>query len=247
MAGTMISATSLGLDYTIYSQSAQSLRRAVVKTAIGGKLYGDNDDSVRVRALDNVTFDLQEGDRLGLLGHNGSGKSSLLKVLAGIYEPSAGRLDIRGRVSSMIDIGHGINGDVDAIENIRLLGAMRLLKPRYVNAYIDDILEFADLGSYAHLPVKTYSSGMVMRLLFAAATAFDPDILLLDEWLGAGDANFVDKASKRMNNIVDAARIVVFASHAEEVVRSICNKIMVLRHGRVIHFGPADHFFATRS
>lgn len=243
----MILASSLTLDYTIYSQSAQSLRRAVVKTAVGGKLYGDSDDGVRVRALDNVSFELNEGDRLGLLGHNGSGKSTLLKVLAGIYEPTSGLIDIRGRVSSMIDIGHGVNGDVNAIENIRLLGAMRLMSPSTVNAHIDDILDFADLGNYAQLPLKAYSSGMVMRLLFATATAFDPDILLLDEWLGAGDANFVNKAAKRMTNVVDSARVVVFASHAQEILKSVCNKILVLQGGRVTHYGPADQFFATRT
>jgi lipopolysaccharide transport system ATP-binding protein len=171
----------------------------------------------------------------------------LLKVLAGIYHPSNGTIDIEGRVSSMIEIGHGVEMESNAVDNIRILSAMRLIPSSRMKALIPEILDFADLGAYAYLPLKTYSSGMLMRLLFAVATSFEPDVLLLDEWLGAGDAGFVDRATKRMSNLVDSAKIVVLASHSEGLIRSVCNKLCVLEHGNIVYYGELDRYFEQQA
>lgn len=234
---------NIHLDYTVYSLRAQSIRSAVLNAAVGGRLLKDRHDQVTVRALKDVSFDLREGDRLGIMGHNGSGKTSLLKVLAGIYEPTHGRVDMRGSVSSMIDIGYGIDPESNAVDNIRMLGALRLMSPKRMSDLIPEILEFADLGPYAYLPMKTYSAGMSMRLLFAVATCSQPDILILDEWLGAGDAGFVSKASHRMGQVVEAAKIIVLASHSEGLIRDTCNKLLVLEHGAVVYLGDLDRWF----
>ncbi len=241
-----LAAQNLHLDFTIYSLRAQSIRTAVMNAAVGGRLLKDRNDQVTVRALKDVSFDLREGDRLGVMGHNGSGKTSLLKVLAGIYSPTHGRVEARGTVSSLIDIGHGIDGESNAIDNIRVLGALRLIPLRQMNAMIPEILDFADLGPYAYLPLKTYSAGMQLRLLFAVATSFYPDILILDEWLGAGDAGFISKASARMQQVVDSAKIIVLASHSAALIQQNCNKLLLLDHGSVSYYGDeVDRFFGA--
>jgi lipopolysaccharide transport system ATP-binding protein len=247
MSLSKVELSNVHLDYKIYSLKAQSLRNAVLNVAVGGRLLKSNQDMVSVRALNNISFKLTDGDRLGLMGHNGSGKTSLLKVLAGIYHPSNGTIDIEGRVSSMIEIGHGVEMESNAVDNIRILSAMRLIPSSRMKALIPEILDFADLGAYAYLPLKTYSSGMLMRLLFAVATSFEPDVLLLDEWLGAGDAGFVDRATKRMSNLVDSAKIVVLASHSEGLIRSVCNKLCVLEHGNIVYYGELDRYFEQQA
>jgi len=240
-----LTASNIHLDFTVYSLRAQSIRTAVVNAAVGGRLLKDRSDQVTVRALKDVSFELREGDRLGIMGHNGSGKTTLLKVLAGIYEPTHGRVQAHGTVSSLIDIGHGLDTESNAIDNIRVLGAMRLIPIRRMNSLIPEILDFADLGPYAYLPLKTYSAGMQLRLLFAVATSFYPDILILDEWLGAGDAGFVAKASMRMRQVVDAAKIIVLASHSTDLIRNNCNKLLVLDHGSVSYLGEVEPWFAA--
>ena len=238
----LISAKQISLIYPVYSIRAQSLRNSVINLAVGGKLLRDGQDVVQVRALNDVTFDVLDGDRLGIMGHNGSGKSTLLKVLAGVYEPTGGSLRVEGEVSSMLDIGLGLDGEATGYENIMTMGRMKGLTPRQIRAKLPEIVEFTELGSYMHLPLKTYSAGMTMRLVFGVATSFEPDVLLLDEWLGAGDAHFMDKAKQRMNEVVSSARCVVLASHSFELIREVCNKLMVLEGGVVRYLGPVpDH------
>jgi len=234
------------LNYTIYSSRAQSLRHAAVDMAVGGRLFTGSGDMVVVRAIDQLNLDLKEGDRLGIMGHNGAGKTTLLKVLAGIFDPDRGRIEVRGKISSMIDIGHGADHEANAIDNVKMLASLRQVPREQIPALIADVLEFADLGAYAYLPIKTYSAGMVMRLLFAVATSLEPDILLLDEWIGAGDSGFVEKASKRMNDMVHSAKIVVLASHSEGLIRSVSNKLLVLDKGRAVYLGSSEDYFADR-
>jgi lipopolysaccharide transport system ATP-binding protein len=246
LSDVFIRLESVDLDYTVYSSRAQSIRHAALDIAVGGKLFRGSGDMVVVRALDKLSLHLTEGDRLGIMGHNGSGKTTLLKVMAGIFDPVRGRVDVRGKVSSMIDIGHGADHEANAVDNIKMLAALRQVPPKQIPALIEDTLEFADLGAYAYLPIKTYSAGMVMRLLFAVSTALEPDILLLDEWIGAGDAGFVDKASTRMNDVVHSAKIVVLASHSEGLIRSVSNKLLVLDHGKAVYMGDCDAYFRKR-
>jgi lipopolysaccharide transport system ATP-binding protein len=226
----------------IYSVRAQSIRNAMFNLAIGGKLFKSNSDVVVVRALQNVSFRLEEGDRLGLVGHNGSGKTSLLKVIAGIYEPTRGMVTADGTVTSMISMASGLDVEASGVENIKKLGMMRMLPSRLIKERIPSIVEFSGLGDFIHLPVKTYSAGMQARLMFAVATEFEADILVLDEWLSAGDASFIGKASDRMNSLVDKAKIVVLATHDTNLINRVCNKVLHLEGGNVKFFGTSEQY-----
>jgi len=233
------------LDYAIYSVRAQSLRSAMLDIAVGGRLLKNQQDVTVIRALSNLSLKVHEGDRLALIGHNGSGKTSLLKVLAGIYEPSQGVVDIRGRISSMINIGVGIDTEAPGTQNIRNLGMIQGMSRKEVERRLPGIVEFSELGPFIHMPVKTYSAGMLARLMFAVATDNDADVLIMDEWLSAGDANFVQKASDRVMKLVDKAKILVLASHDTNLVRRICNKVCVMNGGRVAFFGPTEEYFQS--
>ena len=228
------------LDYHIYNIRARSLKNAVFNAAVGGKFFKGESDVVVVRALDNVSFNLKDGDRLGLYGHNGSGKSSLLRVIAGIYPPTRGLRHIDGEISSMIDIGFGIDPEASGLENIRHFSLARGIHPKRVAATLPEIVEFAELGAYVHLPMRTYSAGMHARLMFAVATAYDVEVLVLDEWMGAGDASFTGKAQARMKSMVNSAKIVCFATHSQKQIREVCNMVIHLEAGKIIYFGPVE-------
>ncbi len=235
------------LDYFVYSVKAQSLRNAVFNLAVGGNLYKSQGDVTVVRALENISLDLEEGDRLALVGHNGSGKTSLLKVIAGIYEPQKGIVEIKGKLTSMIAHGAGMDAEASGLQNIRKIGAMRMIPKKIVEGRIDSIVEFSELGDFVRLPVKTYSSGMLARLMFACATEFEADILVLDEWLGAGDAAFMKKASDRMQGFVDKAQMVVLGTHNFGLVQLVCNKVIELSAGRAIFYGTTADWIAWRN
>ena len=226
------------LDYFVYSVRAQSLRNAVFNLAVGGKLYKNQGDVTVVRALENISVNLTEGDRLALIGHNGSGKTSLLKVMAGVYHPASGRVESQGSMTSMIAAGAGLDWEATGLQNIRKLGQMRLISNKAIDAAIGPIVEFSGLGDFVRLPVKTFSAGMMARLMFACATEFEADILVMDEWLSAGDADFIQKARERMNAFVDKAKIVVLGTHDFDLVERACNKVLVLDAGRIAFYGP---------
>jgi lipopolysaccharide transport system ATP-binding protein len=235
------------LDYFIYSVKAQSLRNAVFNLAVGGNLYKSQGDVTVVRALENISFNLVEGDRLALVGHNGSGKTSLLKVIAGIYEPQKGLVEVKGKLTSMIAHGAGLDSEASGLQNIRKLGAMRMLPKKVVEARIDSIVEFSELGDFVRLPVKTYSAGMMARLMFACATEFEADIIVLDEWLGAGDAAFGVKAANRMEGFVDKAQMVILGTHSVGLVERVCNKVIELAAGRAVFSGTTADWIAWRN
>ena len=233
----LIHLNGVELSYPIYSIRAHSLRNTIVNMAIGGKLLKDGRDVIHVKALDKVSFSLEEGDRMGIIGHNGAGKSTLLKVIAGIYEPDRGKVEVTGRISSMIDINLGLDHAFTGRENLLNMGRMRGFTTRQILAKVDEIVEFSELGPYIDLPVKTYSAGMQTRLVFAVATSLDPDILLLDEWIGAGDAGFAQKASQRMKDVLSKSRALVLASHNTSLITDVCNKLLVLNGGSQEYFG----------
>jgi lipopolysaccharide transport system ATP-binding protein len=210
----------------------------MINLAVGGRLLRGSNDVVHVNALEGISFTLEDGDRLGLVGHNGAGKSTLLKVLAGVYEPTRGRVEINGNIASMLDIGHGIDWEATGIDNIRILSRLRGMRSSQINAQLDDIIAFSEIGAYADLPMKTYSAGMSARLIFTLATSFKSDILIMDEWLGAGDAQFIQKATNRMNDLVVHSRVMVLASHNFGLLEATCNKLLVLEKGRMRYFGP---------
>ncbi|ESQ80742.1 ABC transporter ATP-binding protein [Asticcacaulis sp. YBE204] len=232
-----IELSGVSLDYCIYSIKAQSIRNAVLNMAIGGRMLKSGQDVIHIRALDNISFRLTDGDRMGIVGHNGAGKTTLLRVLAGIYEPDVGRVDVTGRISSMIDIGLGLDATFTGRENILHMARRRGYTTKQILSRMEEIIEFSELGAFVDLPVKTYSAGMQSRLVFAVSTNFEPDILLLDEWIGAGDAGFQDKAKSKMNEVLEKSRIMVVATHSWGLVQEVCNKVLVLDGGNQAYFG----------
>lgn len=231
---------SVSVNFPVYSVNARSLKKQFLQLTMGGKLSSGEQNSIIIQALDNISFHLEHGDRVGLLGHNGSGKSTLLRVLAKIYEPSQGSVQVNGKISPLLDVMLGIDPESTGFENIILRGILLGLTRKEIDDKIDEISEFTELGNYLSMPIRTYSAGMRLRLAFAVATSISPDILLLDEIVGAGDAGFMIKAEQRMNQLIEKSSIVVLASHSMEVITKICNKAIVLKAGQLHFFGPVD-------
>jgi len=190
--------------------------------------------------IENVSFNLSPGDRLGIIGRNGAGKSTLLRALAGIYSPTNGTLHIRGEVSSFLDLTLGFNSDASAIENTKTRLVLMGVHLRDYREAVAEILDFAELESEANLPIRMFSTGMVMRLAFAIATYKPGNILLMDEWLSVGDAGFQSRASARMSQIMGADSILVLASHSKDLLSATCNKFLLLENGRMSLYGAKE-------
>ena len=228
-----IKADNVVVEFPIYGSRTRSLKHTFIRAATGGRLARDSTDRVVVRALDGVSFEWRDGDRIGLVGHNGSGKSTLLRVIAGAYVPVTGQIEVVGRVASMLSITLGMDPEATGYENIFLRGAIMGLSPGEIQERVDEICEFSELGDYINMPLRTYSSGMSMRLAFAISTSLKADIILMDEWLSAGDAAFTAKAQKRLYELVEQAKILVLASHSPDTIHANCNKILRLDHGTI--------------
>ncbi len=213
--------------------------KASLAGAIGGRLTSSNNKPI-VEALHDINLDLCEGDRLGILGHNGAGKTTLLKVCAGIYEPSSGQALVKGRVASMTDMLMGLDPEVSGYENIVRRGVFMGLSWKQARQQVPQIADFSELGDYLKLPMRTYSTGMFMRLAFSISTSTVPDILILDEMVGAGDLNFMAKAQKRTDELVDGSKIIIFASHDMTMLSNICKTGLWLEHGQCRFLGPID-------
>ena len=231
---------NLSVEFPIYQGGSQSLKKMLVAATTQGNLARDAMDRINVRALNDVTLDLEDGDRLGLIGPNGAGKTTLLRVLAGIYHPTRGQVYSSGRVSALLDVSVGLNPEATGRENIILRGMYMNIHPREMRARVDEIAEFTELGPYLDMPTRTYSAGMMVRLGFAVSTCTPPEILLMDEWLSAGDASFLDKAQRRMERFVGSSSILVLASHSMELLRKWCNRGVLLQHGQIAAHGDID-------
>lgn len=235
----------VSVEFPIYQGSSRSLKKVLLHSSTRGNLGRDSADRINVRALSEVSLDIAEGDRLALLGLNGAGKTTLLKVLAGVYEPTRGAFHSSGRVSSLLDTQVGLNGDATGRENIILRGMYMGIHPREMRARAAAVAEFTELADYLDMPVRTYSAGMMVRLAFAISTCVPPDILVMDEWLAAGDAQFLEKAQRRVEEFVRASSILVLASHSIELVEQWCNRGVLLHHGRVLATGPIAEIVAA--
>jgi lipopolysaccharide transport system ATP-binding protein len=227
-----ISAEGICVEFPIWNPSHRSLKNAVLRATTGGRLARESSTRVVVQALSDLSFEFERGDRIGLVGNNGSGKTTLLRVLSGIYEPVRGRLEVSGRVSSLLDLSLGMDHEATGLENIVLRGVLMGLPPVAIQAKVNEIAEFSELGDYLSMPIRTYSSGMLLRLAFAVSTSVAPEILLLDEWLGVGDAGFRDKAERRLLELIESSAIMVLASHDESLIRRFCSRMLRLEHGR---------------
>jgi ABC-type polysaccharide/polyol phosphate transport system ATPase subunit len=228
-------------DFPVYG-SAPSLRNALFGRVVGGVMRRQNSTSKRivVRALENVSLTVNHGDQLGIIGHNGAGKSTMLRVFAGIYQPSEGEITIDGRVSPLFSTSPGLDLDDTGYENIVTCGLLLGMSRDEIERKMPEIEAFSELSDYLALPARTYSTGMLVRLGFAIATAIDPEILLLDEELGAGDARFATRAARRVEGLIERSSIVVLASQSEELISKICNRAVLLDHGRVVADGPTQ-------
>lgn len=213
------------------------MKKSLLFKTSAGRLARDGNHRITVEALRNISLSLDIGDRVALIGANGAGKTTLLRVMAGIYEPTIGQATIRGRISPMFDIGLGIDGDLSGYENIRIRAMLLGLSSSEIERRIADIAEFTELGDYLQMPVRTYSSGMTLRLTFAVATCFEPEILLMDEWIVAGDESFMAKAERRLASFVNRASVLVLASHSIETCLRWCNKALWMQQGEVEQFG----------
>ncbi len=234
---------SIFIEFPIFNVNARSIKKHFLKLATGGSIVKDANQHIIVNALNDVSLSFKHGERVGLIGHNGSGKSTLLRLLARIYEPTRGQIKIDGHVSPMLDFATGMESEFTGYENIYIQGILLGSSRKEIKKKVDDIAELTGLGDYLAMPVRTYSSGMKIRLAFAISTSIKPDILLIDEIFGAGDAAFMDKARAKMISLLDQSSIVVMASHADDLIREFCTKVLLLEGGRVKYFGSVEKAF----
>ncbi len=240
---TELLAQNISLDFPLYHGNARSLKKTVFNS-MAGRMAADSRSRVSVQALRDISFHLKAGDRLGLVGGNGAGKTTLLRILAGIYEPQGGLVRIQGSLNALLDPNLGMNMELTGRENITLRGLYAGLNPSEIRRLADDVAEFADLGDFLNLPVRIFSSGMVVRLGFALATAIRPQVLLMDEWFLAGDANFLEKARARLEDMVRGAEILVLSTHMPSVIHEWCSRVIWLDQGRIRADGPPDTVMA---
>jgi lipopolysaccharide transport system ATP-binding protein len=221
------------IEFQMHNSTSRSLTSRALNLATGGRLDSAARGQVRVSAISNLSIAIKEGDRVGLIGHNGAGKSTLLRMLNGIYAPTSGSLNITGSVSSLVDISLGINQEATGRENIFLRGLLLGYSKGQMLKHFDEIVDFAELGDFINLPVRSYSTGMLLRLAFAVSTTVKPDILIMDEWLSVGDEGFRARAEARLHELVENTKILVLASHSKELLSQVCNRIIWLEHGEL--------------
>ncbi|WP_370757356.1 ABC transporter ATP-binding protein [Parasutterella sp.] len=221
------------------------MKKTVMGIATGGKIGLTESGKTVVRTLDRISFSVSPRERIGLIGHNGAGKSTLLRVLSRVYTPTSGSIVIDGDIGSLIDISLGIDGEATGIENIFLRAALLGIPKKKVLQELDSIIEFSELGDFIKLPVRTYSTGMHLRLAFAVSTMINPSILLMDEWLSVGDKSFQQKAERRLNELIERSNILVIASHSKELIERCCTRVLWLEHGSIKMDGPAEEVCAA--
>jgi len=233
----IINLQSVSVEFPIYS--GRNLKNQFIHLATGGYIRSDSKKLI-VTALKNITLSIKNGDQIGLIGHNGSGKSTLLRVMSKIYEPTQGQIKIQGQISCILDLLQGIEAEFTGYDNIQMRGTLMGLTRQEIHAKKEEIAEFSGLGDYLSMPVRTYSSGMKMRLAFAVSASIKPEILLIDEVFGAGDTNFLEKARKKMSSLMNESRIVVLASHTNNLIKDFCNKAILLERGSIKYFGAVQ-------
>ncbi len=236
---------NVNVDIPVYdARSRRLISKDVLLRRIGGAVRIDRDSRVVVSALHDISLDIEQGNRLGLVGHNGAGKTTLLRVLSGIYPPTDGTVETEGLVAPMFNISLGMEMDATGYENIHMMGRLIGMKNDEIASAVPDIEDFTELGDYLSLPVRTYSSGMLMRLAFGIATASAANIVLIDEALGAGDAIFYEKTQERLDNFLSQSSLLVLTTHSEQLMRRFCTSAVLLHNGKIELVGDLDEVYA---
>lgn len=233
----MIELQNVSIDYPLDNADGSSLKSALLNA-----VHFRKRPQLRshYRALDNISLRIENGERVGLIGLNGAGKSTLLRVMSGIFEPSYGRVRVTGRVSPLLDFATGLELHHTGLENIRIRLMFLGESPESIEKKIDEIAEFSELGEFIHMQARTYSTGMFMRLAFATSTAINPEILIADEVVGAGDAQFAEKAKRRIEELLSGDRTTVLSSHSMELIRNFCKRVIWLHHGKIVADGECN-------
>ena len=235
----MIKLKNVSVDFPLYHVKQKTLKHQLVSGLIGGS-FKNHDYIQTVQALKNINLTINNGDRLAIIGHNGSGKTTLLRVLSGIYDPTFGIVEIQGNVNSLTDINLGINEDFTGRENIKTRALIMGVKSEIYDEFERNVIIFSELSDFIDLPLRTYSSGMKVRLAFAIATFISPDILIMDEWLSTGDSNFQKKANEKLNQTISKSNIFVLSSHSNEVIKKNCNRVIKLSKGEIVYDGDLN-------
>jgi len=230
---------NVGVDIPIFDVREASLKKALLGRTIGGRFVRSG-SYLTVNALKNIDFEAHDGDRIALVGDNGAGKSTLLRVVSHVYPPTSGAVHVVGKVSPMFDTTLGMNMDATGMENIQISGTIWGMTRAQIKNNTDDIVDFTELGDYLKVPIRTYSNGMLLRLAFAIATVREPEILLIDEIIGVGDAGFFRKAFARLLKLAERSRILMVAAHQDETLRRLCNKAAWLDHGSLMAYGEFE-------
>ncbi|NBO92363.1 MAG: ABC transporter ATP-binding protein [Planctomycetia bacterium] len=223
-----VSLRDVHLTFTLRKRGSTSIKDSVLR-ALSGRPAPKAPTVEAIRGLD---LEMRDGDRLGIIGHNGAGKSSLLRLLAGVYRPTSGKRIVEGRISSLFELHLGFDEDANGWENIRYRGYLLKETPASLDNKIAEIAEFTELGDALDRPIRYYSAGMLVRLAFAISTAIEPEVLLVDEVLAAGDMAFMEKAQQRMNQLMDRASVMVLVSHSLKTVEQVCNRVLWMDHGQ---------------
>ncbi len=230
-----ISVEHLTMEFKISKDKIDTLKEYIIRT-----LKRNKKEKEKVRVLDDLTFKVYKGDKVGILGFNGAGKSTLLKILAGIYEPTYGTIHINGKVAPLLELSAGFDKNYSGVNNIYLNGAFLSMEKEFLDDKFDEIVEFSELGEYIHYPVKNYSSGMRAKLGFSIATLIEPDILIVDEILSVGDIKFRKKSSKKINELMAEGVTVLLVSHSIGQIRKICDKCIWIDNGKIVMEGEAN-------
>jgi len=236
--GNIIEARDIGMLYRVHKSRRHSLREALFRSLLG------RDELVEVWALKNVSFEVGRGESLGIIGDNGAGKSTLCLLLSRIMDPTAGEVDVAGRVSALLTIGAGFQSDLTGRDNIFLNGVYMGFATDEIRSRFDEIVEFSELGEFIDMPVRTYSSGMRARLAFSIAASVRPEILIIDEVMGVGDRKFRKKSQARMKEIIGESKALVVVSHSMATIRDLCSRVVWLEKGKLAAQGPVDEIVA---
>jgi len=228
-----IDVRNASVDFPIFDAKTRSLKKTVLGLGKAGGRIGTEQRVPVIEALRDISVRMADGDRVALVGHNGAGKTTLLRLLSGIYEPTRGSSRIEGKIAPIFDLAVGMDPEISGYENIIIRGLFLGMTRRQMEGKIAEIAEFTELGDYLSMPLRTYSTGMRVRLALGVVTSIDPEILLLDEGIGAVDAEFLAKARTRLNELVERSGILVFASHSDEFLRQLCTSAIWMEHGRV--------------